>query len=158
MDSQANNLIPELQDWNNGQGIDLDGYLSCIGNYELAIAFAHFFWPTFVEHDGCILNGAPDPKNYLDWKAATNDNKTSIEALLNHVHILDLFLNVEQPPTRDQIIYLGRQLQSMWSAKLKLDFPGRNFTVTFSDDCGDDLVEYQVTFYQTPKNPDGGEP
>jgi hypothetical protein len=155
METKPDDLIPELQQWNNGLGIDLDGYLSCLGNYELAIAFANFFWPTFVEHDGCILYGIPDAKNYADWKAVTNDNRTSIEVLLNHVHILDLFANVERVPTRDQIVYLGRQIKRMWSAKLNLDFPNHDIVVDFSEDCGDDLVEYQITFYQRPPARDG---
>ncbi len=156
MESKPEDLIPELQDWNNGFGIDLDGYLSCLGNYEIAIAFSTFFWPTFVEHDGCILNGIPDAKNYEDWKATTNDDKSSIEGLLNHVHIVDLFPNVEHSPTRDQIVYLGRQMQQMWSAKLKIDFPRDEFVVEFREDCGDDLVEYQVTFYRDTKTKSDG--
>ena len=148
MASHADKLIPDLQRWNNGDGIDLDGYLSCMGNYELAIGFANFYWPTFVEHDGCIFRGDVNLDIYQQWNAQTEGDKTAIEAVMNHVHILDIFPNVEQPPTRQQIIYLGRQIQQMWAAKLCADFPNMDVAVEFADECGDDLLEYHITFYQ----------
>ena len=148
MTSDPDNLIPELQDWNEGRGIDLSGYLQCLGNYELAIAFVHFFWPSFVEHDGCVLRVAPDIKNYEDWKKSFAGDRSGIESMLNHVHIVDIFPNVDNPPTRQQILYLGRQLQAMWISKLQRDFRDKQFAVEFHEDGGDDLVEYQITCYQ----------
>jgi len=148
MPSESDDLIPELHLWNDGRGIDSYGYLSCMGNYELAIVFANYFWPTFIEHDGCIFCDPVNVENYEQWKVETNDDKTAIESVINHVHILDIFPNVEQPPTQKQLVYLGRQLQEMWSAKLHLDFPDKNVVVEFIDDCGEDLLEYQVTFFQ----------
>lgn len=142
------NLIPELQCWNNGDGIDLDGYLSCMGNYELAIGFANFYWPIFTEHDGCIFRGDVNIEIYEQWKEQTKGNKTAIESVMNHIHVLDIFPNVEQPPTREQIIFLGRQMQQMWAAKLRNDFPSLNVVVDFAQDCGNDLLEYQLTCYQ----------
>jgi len=148
MSSETDKLIPELQLWNDGLGIDMDGYLSCMGNYELAIVYSNFFWPTFVEHDGCIFRGDPNVEIYEQWRTQTNGDKTAIEAVMNHVHILDIFPSVERLPPREQIVYLGRQLQQMWTAKLHNDFPDRNIMVDFTDDCGDDLLEYQITFFQ----------
>ena len=152
MISEPENLIPELQLWNNGRGIDIGGYLACMGNFELAIAFANFFWPAFFEHDGCILRSdlrtAREFEIYEQWKVSTKNNKTAIESVMNHVHILDIFPNVETPPTREQILYVGRILNDMWTAKLHKDFPNRNVIIDFTDDCGDDLLEYQITCFQ----------
>ncbi|MGY8768543.1 MAG: hypothetical protein ACKVH8_08970 [Pirellulales bacterium] len=148
MSSDTDNVIPELQDWNDGRGIDMDGYLSCMGNYELAIVYAKFYWPNFVEHDGCIFRGALNIEIYEQWKGETKGNKTAIESVMNHVHILDMFPNVEQPPTRQQIVFIGRQLKEMWTAKLHSDFPNKDVVVDFFDDCGDDLLEYQITYFQ----------
>jgi len=147
MSLDTNKLIPELQRWNDGRGIDLEGYLSCMGNYELAIAFGHFFWPTFVEHDGCLFRGHPNVEIYEQWKAQMGDDKSAIEGMMNHVHILDLFPNVEKPPTRDHIVYIGRQLRDMWSAKVRNDFPHLDVVVEFFDG-GEDLLEYQITLFQ----------
>lgn len=148
MSSEPDNLIPELQQWNDDRGINMDGYLSCMGNYELAVVCANFFWPTFVEHDGCVFRGDPNVETYDQWKTETKGDKTAIESVMNHVHILDMFPNVEQAPTRQQIVYLGRKLQELWTAKLRTDFPSMNVVVDFYDDCGDDLLEYQITFFQ----------
>jgi hypothetical protein len=101
-----NELIPELPLWNNGDGIDVEGWLSCMGNYEFAIAYAQFFWPEFIEHDGCLFRGSVHEKPYQNWVDSTKGKKTSIEAVMNHVHILDIFPNVKIPPSREQIVYL----------------------------------------------------
>jgi hypothetical protein len=60
MSTNFDKLIPELRHWNNGKGIHVLEWLSAIGNYEHAIAYAELFWPDFVEHDGCVLLGAID--------------------------------------------------------------------------------------------------
>jgi hypothetical protein len=36
-------LIPELKDWNNGAGIDAEGWVECVGNYPLAIGYSLIF-------------------------------------------------------------------------------------------------------------------
>ena len=148
MSKEINKLIPELLLWNNGEGIDAEDWLSCMGNYELAVAYAEFFWPQFVEHDGCVFRGSVNEKNYRDWIVSTKSHKTSVEAVMNHVHILDIFPDVEKPPSKEQIRYLGRKLKEMWKAKLLRDFPDKNITVSFHEDDSDDLLNYEITFYQ----------
>lgn len=61
MQGDANQLIPELSQWNNGAGIDVATWIGCVGRYDHAIGYASIFWPEFVMHDGCILLGTPDP-------------------------------------------------------------------------------------------------
>ena len=51
MYENAANLIPELADWNGGEGIGLGAWLGCIGRYDHAAAYAACFWPDFVRHD-----------------------------------------------------------------------------------------------------------
>lgn len=51
MSEEMNNLIPELADWNNGDGIDVDAWLQCMGSFSLAIAFGELFWPKFEVED-----------------------------------------------------------------------------------------------------------
>ena len=129
-----NKLIPELPLWNNSEGIDAEGWLSCMGSYELAVAYAEFFWPQFLEHDGCVFRGTVDEKNYQDWIEYTKGKKTSVEAVINHVHIVDIFPNAEKLPSKEQVLYLGRKLKAMWEAKLKQDFPDKKITVFFPED------------------------
>lgn len=81
----------------------------------------------------------------------TRGNKRSVEAVMNHQHILDLFPNEKVQPSRDVLVYLGNLLKSMWSAKLAKDFPEREIVVDFSEEPHEDLLDYQITFYHNPQ-------
>jgi hypothetical protein len=48
-------LIPELPDWNNGKGIDVESWIDCTGNFQLAVGYSTLFWPRFVEFEDCVL-------------------------------------------------------------------------------------------------------
>ncbi len=144
-------LIPELIEWeeHNGHPFEPDEWISGVGNYEHAIGYLKVFWPDFYEYDGCIfVNTLPDTENYDSWLKETKGNKSSVEALLNHAHIVDLFQLGQQLPTQAQIIYLGNKMKEMWLSKAILEFPGKEILVEFYEGDANDLVEYQVTLYQ----------
>jgi hypothetical protein len=67
---------------------------------------------------------------------------------MNHVHILDIFPNPLVKPSRQMVLYVGKLLKDVWQAKLKRDFPDRRIIVSFPDDYSEDLLEYEVTFFQ----------
>ena len=47
-----------------------------VGSLGQAIADVELFWPSFVEHDGCILlAGRFDQANFQNWIAATGGDK-----------------------------------------------------------------------------------
>jgi hypothetical protein len=144
-------LIPELSQWNNGHGIGVQGWLSAMGTYDLTIAFSNLFWPEFFVYDDCIFREDISKKNYLEWRNSTNGNKTAIESVLNHLHIIDLFPNVDTTVTIDQIVFIGKKLKDMWQAKLNLDFPDRKITVVFDEINHDDIEGYEITFFQERK-------
>jgi hypothetical protein len=143
-------LIPELKNWNSGEGIDIDGWISCEGDHKHLIGYARILWPDFIEHDGCIFLGDRiSEESYQAFMAQTKGDKSAVEAVMNHQHIIDLFSRSQhERPTRKVVLYLGRLLREIWQAKLSRDFPTRKITVTFLDDEVEDLLEYQVTFFQ----------
>lgn len=143
-------LIPELKDFNGGNGIDIDGWIGCEGDHKHLIGYARILWSDFVEHDGCILLGdSVDEANYRAFLKQTNGDKTRVEAVMNHEHILDLFSRSHhETPTRDVILYKGRLMKEIWQTKLNSDFPGRKITVNFLEEDFEDITEYQITFYQ----------
>ena len=51
-------------------------------------------------------------------------------------------------PTRDQVVYLGRLLREMWTAKIHRDFPGKKIVVSFSEAHYERLLDYEITVYQ----------
>ena len=141
-------LIPELRDWNAGDGIDLRSWLTCVGSFQHAIAYGDLFWPKFAEFDGCVFFCGFSEESYQRFMRQTNGNKQAVETVMNHRHILDLFSNSDLKPSLKQVVYLGRLLQEVWAAKLSRDFPAKQFVVSFPDHSSDDLLEYEITFFQ----------
>jgi hypothetical protein len=142
-----NELIPELKQWNNGDGISVEGWLQCIGNYEYAVAYTTLFWPEFAIYEDCVFFADFGADTFSSWIEHTQGNKRATEAVMNHRHILDLFPNERTQPSREVTIYLGQLLKDMWQVKLKRDFPDRTIIVEFLEAVGEDLLDYQITFY-----------
>jgi hypothetical protein len=148
MHENLNKLIPGLQEWNNGKGIDPASWINCYARYDLALGYSLLFWPDFVLYDDCIFINEPDHKNYESWLSNCKGDKSCVERLMNHRHILDIFLNSEMQPTKEIVRQIGRVLKDMWTCKLKRDFPERNVCVEFYDDDSDKLLDYEITVFQ----------
>jgi hypothetical protein len=143
-------LIPELKDWNGGAGIDIDQWISCEGDHKHLIGYARILWPDFVEHDGCIFLGNEiDQDNYRSFLTQRKGDKTAVEAVMNHQHIVDLFSRSHhETPTREVVLYVGRLIKEIWRTKLNHDFPGRKMIVSFPEDEIENLLDYEITFFQ----------
>ena len=142
-------LIPELPQWNNGAGIDAKTWIACVGNFELATGYSLIFWPRFVEFGQYVLReGHFSEDTVREWERATNNDRQATEAVINHVHLLDIHGDQAAEPTEAQLRYLGRVLRETLEAKLKRDFPDRTFEVVFNDEPDLDLLDYEVTFWQ----------
>jgi len=142
------NLIPELSEWNNGDGISVDAWICCVGDFEHAIGYGRVFWPNFEEHDGCVFAPGFSVESYIGFIEQCNGDKKRVEAVMNHVHIRDLFPNTDESPTHDQIVYIGRLLKEIWGCKLQRDFPDRRFVFSFPEGPYDDPILYELTFFQ----------
>jgi hypothetical protein len=143
-------LIPELPQWNDGSGIDPESWVECVGNYELATGYSLIFWPRFVRFEGYVLradtDGSVGVESLRGFERATACDRASVEAVMNHVHIADIHCNVEA--TEAQLRYLGRVLKDIHDVKLARDFPDLQFTVSFNDEPGLNLIDYELTFWQ----------
>ena len=50
----------------------------------------------------------------------------------------------------ERLVYLGRILAEIHKAKLSYEFPNLSFEVLFDDGPKDELIDYQLTFFQKP--------
>jgi hypothetical protein len=142
-------MAAELGAWNNGRGIDLDGWLTCTGSFSLAVGHAAVFWPKFTEHEGYVLRDGFSIESLRGFEARTPGDRRAIETVMNHLHIADLQYVGCPDLTRDKIIILGETLKQIYEVKLSHDFPGRSFEVSFwKPDDPEDLVEYELSFWQ----------
>ena len=139
-----NKLIPEMSQWNNGKGIDIESWLMCMGNFELAVAFGWLFWPQFKIHDDCILAVDIDLSTYQLFLKEANGNKQFVESRANHLCLVDLFHQDVAKPSDALLFHLGELLQDAWGCKLIRDFPDRKITVPFTESGGD----FMITAYQ----------
>jgi hypothetical protein len=147
-DVSLSQLVPETREWNDGRGIDLLSWIGCVGNIEQAIAYGELFWPEFVEFDGCIFFAGFSEESFQGFMSQTGGQRRAVETVMNHQHIVDLFSGSGQQLTRPQVVYFGRLLREMWSAKLQRDFPGRQIIVSFPEDDIEGLGDYEITVYQ----------
>jgi hypothetical protein len=122
----------------------VEGLISCVGNYELATGFSLTFWPSFVRFDGYVLREGFSEESLRGFERATTGGRVAVEAVMNHIHIAAIHCNVE--PTEGQLRYLGRVLKDIHEAKLRRDFPGIRFKVSFNDET--DANDYELTFWQ----------
>jgi hypothetical protein len=140
-------LIPELKDWNNGKGIDIDSWIQCVANHKVLVGCSRILWPNFVEHDGCIFLGdSLDEASYHNFLKQAGGDKTKVEATMNHQHVLHLFAT--ELPTRDLVLYVGNLISEICRVKLSHDFPGRRIKVFFPQEDDLELIDYEVTFFQ----------
>lgn len=149
MKTDFSQLIPELKDWNNGNGIDVESWIGCMGNFRKAIGYSAIFWPTFVEVEGCIVRACTPRENVLEWLEQCKGDRSGVEAGINHLHLFGLHHMGCEDISPERLSYLGRVLKEIYECKLKRDFPDKTFVVElYEPDVKEDLEEYILTFYQ----------
>jgi hypothetical protein len=99
--------------------------LALEGTPVAALLFGRWFFPSFVERDGCILNDDRfDEASLGAWQDAGVPN-ASIEAVINRVDIRAEWPNEEAPV--ELCHELVQVLAHTWYAALDQQFPDRTF-------------------------------
>jgi hypothetical protein len=141
----------ELATWNNGDGIDLETWHSCLGNYSSAVGYSTLFWPEFCKYNEYIFRAGVSPSIVRDWES-TGITKEALEWTINHIHISDLYPGAEDY-SNDKALAIANQLKEIYQAKLNWQFPNDPCIVEIyipesEDDAEDDFVDYQLSFWQ----------
>ena len=140
----------ELGAWNNGKGIDLYSWVVCSGNFSLGVGYLELFWPEFVEFEGYVLRKDFSIEHLRCFQSQDRATKESTEWVMNHIHLDGLQHGGCEDISKDKLVFIGRRLQEMYEAKLKLQFPERTFVVEFYVPEDEELLdEYQLSFYQS---------
>jgi hypothetical protein len=141
-------LIPGLS-----PELGVECYISNFVPIRHMLAAAALLWPEFrVIENIVILDSSLN--SYPNWKDKIQTNPASVESILNHRHLMDIFeipAHTHPTPTHAQILALGRLLKETWIAKLNRDFPTRTFTVDFPETFNLETDNPSITFWQTPK-------
>lgn len=140
-------LIPTLEEWGDVD-IGIEDWVAHSGSYELAVGYSRVFWPRIVEfRDYVLIERYANAEAVDPWEKSCDGNKVAVEALLNHVHMIDLQSN-GSAYNEVQLIELGRTLKEIYTAKLAWSFPRHRFEVEFDDTPGLLPEDYQVTFWK----------
>jgi hypothetical protein len=137
-------LIPELAEWNNGQGSAPSDWIWIEGRADHALGFCSLLWPEIVLFEGYVLRGPLDAARLRGWESQGH-TRQQIETAMNAFLLEDVFPN---DPTEGQLKemqtdQLGKTMAAMLQAKLAYDFPERRFS-TFTL-AGED---FGVSFHQ----------
>ena len=136
-----------MDEWNDGKGIDIESWIATRGDFQKAIGYSVIFWPEFIEYDGCVLKRNFSKWSYDGFMKQCKGDKTRVEAVMNHFHIKDIHYFTDSN-TREQLIYLGNILKEIYRYKLKVQFPRKQFEVKFENGYKEELLDYELTFYQ----------
>jgi len=139
----------ELAAWNNGQGVDLETWVGCMGNFALAVGYANAFWPEFVEFDGYILRKGFSERSLKGFESEGKKSRHSVEWVMNHFHLADLQYVGCEDLSKDKLLSIGRVLKEIHEVKLVWQFPDKPCSVElYVPKDEDDLVQYQLSFWQ----------
>lgn len=123
----------------------LQNYIESRGTMELAVAFADLFWPEFESREGCILRSAGLSDDvFQQWWASTVGDRQHVERALNLLHVAELVPS-DPSASPEMLAFLARTIAEMWSARLQLLFPDREFVVRaeIDDPAGPTVLCYQ---------------
>ncbi|WP_127559249.1 hypothetical protein [Saccharospirillum alexandrii] len=145
----------ELAAWNSGKGIDLESWVGCEGNFKLAVGYASIFWPNFVEFEGYIFTEGFSKDSVRGFESQKGSTPKSVEWVINHLHIADIQHYGCSDIAKDKLLVIGKTLKEIYELKLRALFPEKPCIVEFYvPDDEDDLMDYQVSFWQAKHEAD----
>ena len=139
----------DLSAWNNGDGIDLESWIGCVGNFSLAVGYLSIFCPEFVEYEGYILREGFSLDSLRGFEKSCSGNRKAVEAVMNHLHIADIQHYGCEDLSKDKVVLLGSKLKEIYEARLQWLFSDKPCVVSFyQPENADDLEAYEITFWQ----------
>ncbi|EFE3929245.1 hypothetical protein JOW62_27880 [Escherichia coli] len=132
--------------WSDKSLLDFSVYISEEIHPEDFLISSRLFFPDFIEVNDCVfLSGRYVESNYNDWMEKLK-SKSSVESILNHVNIYDIFSGKGEEVPDSIFIQIANVLKFSWEVSLAKCFLNKRFVVeaSFSD------MEYgpTLTFYQ----------
>ena len=120
-----------------GRPFDPRNFLSETTTVAEASSVLMIVFPELVEYrEGVFLKFAFSPANVDVWLNELGDDVSAAEAVVNHVHLWDVFSPNEEREYAALSEFAHRMAQ-IWRACLRETFPNRQFEVTVSDDPSD---------------------
>jgi hypothetical protein len=130
--------------WSDPSQMGIMNYISFNVHPEDVLILGYLFFPKFIEFDGCLFfKDNFSERNYSLWKEKLGDDRSSIEKVMNHVHVYDIFANCTDKVPDSVFEKVGKLLQFCWSIYLHHEFPNKSVIVSYINDEND----YGPTLY-----------
>ncbi len=150
MNEVPESMKSDLAAWNDGRGIDLLSWTGCMGNFSLAVGYLEVFWPTFVSFEKYILTDGFNLESLRAFERDPMATRQSIEWAMNHLHLADIQHDACEDISPDKLMFLGKRMREIYSAKLAMQFPDRAFSVEFHvPEALEDFEDYVLGFSQS---------
>jgi hypothetical protein len=133
--------------WKDQDEVDIFSYVSDMCSPEDMLLFCRVLFPDFVIFRGGIfLSRSFDVSVFNSWFEKLDGNMTSVERLMNHTHLYDLFSGCLEDVSDAIFLQLAEVLAVSWRLVLKDKFAEVDFSVNVT--CSDRDYGPVVTFYQ----------
>jgi hypothetical protein len=131
------NLVRQLKGRHHDadtSGFGILDFASAFGSPLYALVYSKLFWPDFIHFEGMIFHSSimENDEDRARVRAAPlrGESRLEVEQSFNSFDIpSDFFASGSATTTREEDIWLTRQLADMWRWRLKETFPERRFTV-----------------------------
>lgn len=135
-------LLDDYSLWENANkdNWSIAAYINQFYDINTALAFTKFFFPDFIEKEGCvILSFRYDEKVFKQWHEEFKGDISHVEKYCNLYDVADFFhINSSKSVSDEVVEELAKALKKSWEINCKLLFPNRDMMV-------DVFKEYEVT-------------
>lgn len=122
-------LDPDL----NGEGFSLSDFAYARGNVLDALMYLSVVWPTFIEFMGVVFRDVDvetdDDRSRIREALDRCSSRREAEQSFNWMDVGVLFAPKNFGSSLEEDQQLSKVLRDTWSAKLRQDFPTREFVV-----------------------------
>jgi len=134
--------------WQVQEGLDVHAYLFDAIHPEDALLLTVLFLPRLICFEGGIfMDDRFSETSFRTWLAHCEGDLAAVEAMMNHVHLYDVFGTKADGVNEAVFERLGQALAFSWRALLAQAFPERHFSVEYSNteqDYGPTVTFFQV--------------
>lgn len=148
-------IVDEYVEWKkaNPNNFTWWNYINIKADINIALAFAKFFSPEIIEHEGCLLlKDKFSIELFNSWKKECNKDKNSIEKMMNLYQLSDFFhININDNIGNEytqKLLALGNVLKHYWTVNFKYYYPSKSISVEVFKENDE---EYFITVFESLK-------
>jgi len=147
MEILTNRFITWKNQYPESQDMSVYDYISHNFHPDDVLIISLLFFPKLIEVNGAIfLEHRYTPETYSKWVGEFGNDRQSIEKMINHIHIYDIFGYCTDNVDDSVFEMVGRLLHLSWMSHFKYEYSHFNLVVEYSyveSDYGPTLYVYQ---------------